>query len=115
MDRQKEIKVVAIMIYRYCKGKHSSKRGQLCQECSTLLEYVKLRRDRCPHGDNKPFCANCKIHCYKADMRAKIRDVMRYSGPRIIWSHPILALKHLIESKREKKRITNASRERHKE
>ena len=38
-------------------------------------------------------------------MRAKIKQVMRYSGPRMIFSHPIIAMKHVIETKREKKRL----------
>ena len=51
--------------------------------------------------ENKTFCSNCKVHCYKPDMREQIRRVMRYSGPRMIKTHPILAIRHLIESKLE--------------
>ena len=105
VNKEKELKVVTLMIERYCRGKHNTKKHDLCEECSELLEYVKQRRERCPHGDNKPFCSNCKIHCYKPSMRAKIREVMRYSGPRIVFNHPILATKHLIESKCEKKKM----------
>jgi hypothetical protein len=36
-------------------------------------------------------------------MRELIKKVMKYSGPKMIFHHPILAIKHLIESKREKK------------
>ena len=35
----------------------------------------------------------------------KIREVMRFSGPRMIFYHPYLAIKHVIESKKEKKRL----------
>ena len=56
-------------------------------------------------GDNKSFCANCPIHCYKPDMRQKIRDVMRHSGSRITFVHPVIAMRHLIETKKEKKKI----------
>ena len=69
------------------------------------VEYVKFRRSKCPWGDNKPFCANCKIHCYKPEMREKIKEVMRFSGPRMIFYHPVIALNHLIETKRQKKKL----------
>ena len=105
MDKEKELKVVALMVESYCHGNHGTKKHALCDECNELLEYVKMRRDKCPHGDNKPFCSNCKIHCYKPEMRERIRAVMRYSGPRIVFRHPILATRHLIESKKEKKKL----------
>ena len=56
-----------------------------------------------PFMETKNFCFNCKVHCYKADMRQKIREVMRFSGLRMIFHHPILAIRHVIESKKEKK------------
>ena len=36
-------------------------------------------------------------------MRNKIREVMRFSGPRMIFHHPILAIKHLVQTRKEKK------------
>jgi hypothetical protein len=38
-------------------------------------------------------------------MREKIKEVMRFSGPRMIFCHPIMAIRHLIESKREKQNM----------
>lgn len=55
--------------------------------------------------ETKTFCSNCKIHCYKADMREKIRQVMKFSGPRMLFYHPVMAVRHVIESKREKRRL----------
>lgn len=51
------------------------------------------------------FVLTDKVHCYKPEMREKIREVMRFSGPRMIFHHPYLAIKHVIESKKEKKRL----------
>ena len=99
MKQSKELEVVELMIRLYCRKKHQCKDG-LCTECNELLEYVK-----CPWGDKKPFCSNCKIHCYKPHMRAKIKDVMKFSGPRIVFRHPIIAVKHLIETKKQKKKL----------
>lgn len=107
MNKEKELQVVTLMIKKYCKGNHGSKKGWLCADCKELLSYVEFRRGKCPFGDDKPFCSNCKIHCYKPEKREKIRTVMRYSGPRIVLDHPILATRHLIESKKEKKKLEN--------
>lgn len=109
MDKEKELKVVTLMIELYCRGNHGGKK-QLCGECAELLEYAVLRREKCPHKDNKPFCSNCRIHCYKPEMREKIRAVMRYSGPRMIFRHPVLAVRHLIATKREKRRLEKEDR-----
>lgn len=99
--REREKAVVALMIALYCKKQHQGK-GELCQECAELLEYAKCRSDKCPFMETKTFCSNCKVHCYKADMREKIREVMRFSGPRMVFHHPIMAVRHVIESKTEK-------------
>ena len=53
----------------------------------------------------KTFCSNCKVHCYKEEMKEKIKIVMRYSGPRMLFYHPVMALKHVILSKKEKKEL----------
>ena len=110
MDKKKELQIVTLMIGKYCRGAHRTKRGELCEDCKELLSYVELRLSKCPHGDNKPFCSNCRIHCYKPDMRVKIKNVMRYSGPRMIFSHPIVATRHLIETKREKKKLNKEAK-----
>lgn len=102
--RAKEKKIVSQMITVYCRKRHKT-RGVLCQECNELNEYAILRSDRCPFMETKTFCSNCEVHCYKPDMREKIRAVMRFSGPRMIFYHPIAAISHVIESKKEKKRL----------
>jgi len=89
------------MIEIYCKHKHKSG-DDLCTECSELLKYAKCRLENCKFGSDKPVCAKCKIHCYKKDMREKIRSVMRYSGPKMMFLHPILTIGHFIDA------ITNA-------
>lgn len=58
-----------------------------------------------PFMETKTFCSNCKVHCYKPEMREKIREVMRYSGPRMIFHHPAAAIRHVILTKKEKKQI----------
>ncbi|MFA5449657.1 MAG: nitrous oxide-stimulated promoter family protein [Clostridia bacterium] len=110
MQQEKEIEVVTLMIKRYCRGKHKTRGNKLCADCTELLDYVKFRRAKCPYQDDKPFCSNCKTHCYKPAMRSKIREVMRYSGPRIIFRHPIISVRHLVESSKEKRRTSGNDR-----
>ena len=102
--REREKKIVSQMIALYCKKKHGGKK-ELCTECEELMQYAKLRSDKCPFMETKTFCSNCKVHCYKPEMREKIREVMRFSGPRMIFTHPITAVRHVIESKKEKRRL----------
>lgn len=103
--RQREKEVVSLMIALYCHGLHGTKRGALCPECAALDEYAQSRSDRCPFMATKTFCANCRVHCYKPEMRAKIREVMRYSGPRMMLHHPVMAVRHVIETRKEKRRL----------
>ena len=99
--REREKQVVSLMIDLYCKKKHKCK--GLCPECEALKAYAQQRSDKCPFMETKTFCSNCKVHCYKPEMRQKIREVMRFSGPRMIFHHPVMAVRHVIESKKEKK------------
>ena len=88
---EREQRTVSLMIGLYCRKHHGSRKGELCAECATLREYAAERLRRCPHGEKK-----CPIHCYRPDMKERIRKVMRYSGPRMILHYPVAALRHLF-------------------
>lgn len=102
--RQREKAIVSQMIALYCRRKHHSRNG-LCADCAALEAYARDRSDHCPFMETKTFCSNCRVHCYRPEMRERIRQVMRFSGPRMLGSHPVTALRHAIESKREKNRL----------
>lgn len=102
--REKEKQMVSKMIRLYCRKQHGTKHS-LCPECARLDSYAKERSDKCPFMETKTFCSNCKIHCYKPEMREKIRQVMRFSGPRMIFYDPVAAINHIIETKKEKNRL----------
>ena len=91
--REQEIKVIYEMIHLYCRKKHHKK--GLCKDCSELYAYAKSRVEKCPFVETKTFCSQCKVHCYKMNMRNKIRSVMKFSGPRMLFYHPQMTLKHL--------------------
>lgn len=101
---EREKRMVSQMIALYCRKKHHT-RGDLCPQCAALDAYAKMRADKCPFMETKTFCSNCRIHCYKPDMRAKIREVMRFAGPRMILHHPVAAIRHVVETKKEQRRL----------
>ncbi len=105
--REREKMLVTEMIALYCRGNHGTKKGNLCPDCAALTAYACERSDKCPFMGTKTFCSNCKVHCYKPEMREKIRAVMRWSGPRMVFYHPTAAMRHLIETKKEKRRLEN--------
>ena len=103
--RQREKETVSLMIALYCHGHHGTRGKTLCPECAALDAYARSRSDRCPFMEMKTFCANCRVHCYKPEMRGKIREVMRYSGPRMMLHHPVMAARHVIEGRKERARL----------
>ena len=88
------------MIAIYCHAHHGTK-GSLCDECEEMVSYSSFRLGLCPFQENKPTCGNCTIHCYKPEMREKARRIMKFSGPRMTWRHPIMAFRHLIDGFRK--------------
>jgi hypothetical protein len=101
-----EKEVAAAMIRIYCRAQHRSYgEHSFCPECTILLEYVCERVLNCPYGTEKPTCEQCTVHCYAPEMREKIRKVMRYAGPRMLWRHPIMAIRHM---RRVQKATSNA-------
>lgn len=92
-----EKRIVRDMITLYCRAHHSAQ--GLCDECRELADYADRRTDLCPFMEQKSFCSQCRTHCYRSDMRERIRQVMRYAGPRMIFHHPVAALRHLYYAK----------------
>lgn len=102
--REREIRLVSEMIGLYCRKNHLAQNG-LCLECKKLDNYAKSRSERCPFMKTKTFCSNCKSSCYEEGMKEKIRLVMRFSGPRMFLYHPIIAVRYVYESKKEKRQL----------
>jgi len=96
----REFKTIRAMITLYCHDHHEPG-SRLCPECRALLDYSELRLEKCPFQENKTTCANCTVHCYSRSMREKVKQVMRYSGPRMTYRHPILAFFHLMDGRKK--------------
>jgi Nitrous oxide-stimulated promoter len=121
---RRETRTVELMIGMHCRATHgaqsvsrhgsadplgrtenpepSSGAGKsLCPECIALLEYSRRQVDACRFGAAKPVCSRCPVHCFRSAMRERVRAAMRYSGPRMIYRHPYLAMRHLLDRRRE--------------
>ena len=95
----RELETLSAMIAIHCHDLHGSV-DELCEDCAALMAYATRRLDRCVFGDAKPTCANCTVHCYTAVKREEVRTVMRYAGPRMVWRHPVLAIRHVLDGRR---------------
>ena len=85
----------------YCRDHHAqasatAQDDRPCSECAGLLDYARLRLEKCRYGAAKPACSACETHCYGPAMRERVREVMCYSGPRMLKRHPVLAVAHLL-------------------
>lgn len=65
-----------------------------------LFVYAQKRLDKCVFGEEKPACKQCPVHCYQPAKREEMKQIMRWAGPRMLWRHPILTVRHLIDDKR---------------
>ncbi|MGE5381735.1 MAG: nitrous oxide-stimulated promoter family protein [Methylocystaceae bacterium] len=95
LSRKLEAETVDKMIKLYCRDIHNNSGQMLCPSCQKVEQYALTRIDKCPFGDQKPVCSRCQVHCYKPEMREKIKSIMRYSGPRMLTRHPLLAIRYL--------------------
>ena len=89
---EKEKAMIVKMIEIYYKNKaHGTP-----EEREELKDYALKRLDNCRHGENKSFCSHCSTQCYAPKYKAKIKEVMRYSGLRMIFYHPLMAINHVL-------------------
>jgi len=91
-----EKRIVENMIHIYCRNKHHQSSG-LCNECDALRDYVFERLTHCPFKEDKKACKVCRIHCYHKDKRNDIREVMKFSGPRMIMYYPFDFFRHFLK------------------
>lgn len=92
----REHRTLAAMVKIYCRQRHGGC-ANLCSECQTLLDYAGGRLERCVFQAEKPTCAKCPVHCYQATQREQVKAIMRYAGPQMLWRHPILAVRHILD------------------
>lgn len=96
----REHKTIDQMIKIYCQGNHHTDQ-ELCSACQDLQDYAHLRLEKCPYQEKKTTCAHCPTHCYKKSMREQVKEMMRYSGPRMLLKHPVNAIFHIFDGFRK--------------
>lgn len=96
---RREARTVELLIRRFCHDHHHTT-AELCPACQDLLAYSRKRFAACPFQAGKPTCGHCTVHCYAPSRQPQIKTVMRHSGPRLLWTHPYLALMHFLDGLR---------------
>ncbi|RJQ52763.1 MAG: nitrous oxide-stimulated promoter family protein [Actinobacteria bacterium] len=95
----KDMSVLGRFVALYCADKHAERPAtrfaykgvedktwhgiELCEDCSRLLTHGTAKRLVCPK-EPKPYCKDCDVHCYGPGYREKVREIMRYSGRKMI-------------------------------
>ncbi len=97
IDREKRTITALIQIFCRAQGHPPFESGGLCLSCQGLRDYAYARLDACRYKSAKPTCRNCRIHCYQPQFRERIRAVMKFSGPRMLLSHPVLCFRHAVD------------------
>ena len=108
-----DLKALALFINLYCSYKHAEAERKpvdlkghdvhtiagktivLCPECTKLLAHAFVKRSHCPMHP-KPMCKHCPSHCYHPTYRAQIREVMKFSGRKMLLSGRLDYLLHLL-------------------
>lgn len=92
---QKDLSVIGRFTEVWCAGhQHTGRQPvrfveggkpfNLCDECADFFAYAVMKRQKCPLEAEKPSCKHCRIHCYASQQRAKVRQIMAWSGRRMI-------------------------------
>jgi hypothetical protein len=96
LQQKKDIRLIGKFVEVYCAGKHHGvertcaplpeglKERSVCPECASFLAYAITKRLNCPLEAEKPTCKHCRIHCYDKLNREKVREIMSYSGRRLL-------------------------------
>ena len=94
--QKKDIKLIGKFVEVYCTGNHGAVErvvfslpaglGErcLCPECTIFMQYAVTRRIKCPLEAEKPTCKHCRIHCYNKANLAKVKEIMAYSGRKLM-------------------------------
>lgn len=82
------------MVALYCRHKLGA--DEMPEDYKELCDYACRRLDHCRFGGDKPACKKCPVHCYAPKRREQMREVMRWTGPRMLFYSPVAAIRHLL-------------------
>lgn len=106
---EREKKTINKMVKMYCSAMHNSNKN-LCFDCQELLDYAFQKIDKCLFGIEKPACSECTVHCYAKTNREKVRIIMRYAGPRMMYKYPYLGIMHFVDKYRFKAELKKSKK-----
>ncbi len=75
---ERDQETIRLMIDLYCR--HHLRLNEVPEAYRQLGDYACERLQRCKFGEQKPACKDCPVHCYRPEMRQKVREVMRWAG-----------------------------------
>ena len=84
----------------YCHAHHGTSGDKLCPKCTALLATVFTRMGRCRYGITKPICDRCEFagECFGEKQAREFLAVMNGSKGRMWLTHPMLSMKHKLQS-----------------
>jgi predicted amidophosphoribosyltransferase len=112
-ELQRDLRTLALFVMVYCRHRHgdaakeamslkthdvpaiAGRSMELCEDCRKLLAHALVKRSHCPMNP-KPMCKHCPVHCYHPSYRAQIREVMKYSGKKMLLTGRLDYLFHLL-------------------
>ena len=109
---RRDIRILMRFIEVFCRENHDREKNpfsfklldlkeierkeiSLCPDCARLLTYGLTMRMKCPH-DPKPMCKKCETQCYHGEYKARIREVMKFSGIYLVKRGRINLLYHYL-------------------
>ena len=96
ISREKETIAKMIALYQKQCPQASVEEGHY----QALNAYADKRLDKCVFGEEKPACKQCPVRCYQSAHLVELTLIMRWAGPRMLWRHPILTVRHLMDDRR---------------
>ena len=99
-------KILEAMGRIFCKAHHSGEKDPygLCPSCRETVEATLVRTAVCPYG-HEGNCQDCDIHCQRGEAQERIREIMRYAAPRMVFRHPLMTAEYLRRKAAKRKRL----------
>lgn len=99
--REKERRLLSCMVAYYCRKNHGN-RVRLCPECADVDRFIR-QRCHCPRQEATRLCRSCPAQCGRPELKEKLRRMVRYACPRMLFRHPVTVSRYVAAARREKK------------
>lgn len=88
----------------FCSNHHEGVKDAagLCPSCRSTIDDTLERAAACPYGHDTN-CEDCHVHCQRGEAQVRIREIMRYSAPRMAIQHPVMTLEYLRKKRKARK------------